>query len=470
MPTTDIRTPAASAPAVTKRVDLKKSGDEAYRKDDLPRARTCYVAHLAAFPNDGGAWTNLGVVFRREKNYPAALRAQEQAYRCAPEAPAIRNNLANILDDTGGHERAAALRRDLVRARPDDIDNVAMLGRSLRSMKRYGEAEAVLKAGLERNPDHAEMRLQLALTQLSGDNYVDGFRNYGARWRTGAQQRPQVAFERWEGQPLAGKSLLVLPEQGFGDTLNFSRFFPAMKAMGASVTFLCKKPLFRLMAKAQGADRVLPGLPKDAAFDYWTSMMDIPEAAFAASPDIPPPPAVIVPDDSRQRAAHIVRPFENSFKVGVVWTGSAGYDRNAFRSCGHQQFLQLADVANVKLFSLYKGPFLDDYVKDGTSAFILDTGSSDRDLADCAATIEAMDLIITTDTVTAHIAGALGKDTWNLLHWDAFWLYGHEGDSTPWYPSMKLYRQDIPGDWDTVFATVKADLAQRVEEAGRGGR
>ena len=151
-----------------------------------------------------------------------------------------------------------------------------------------------------------------------------------------------------------------------------------------------------------------------------------------------------------------------------MWTGSPGYDRNPFRSCSHQQFLQLCDVADVRLFSLYKGPFLDDYVKDGTSAFIIDTASSDRDFADCAATIEAMDLVITTDTVTAHIAGSLGKEVWNLLHWDAFWLYGHTGDRTPWYPSMKLFRQKDPGDWDGLFATVKAALAERVAQSGMG--
>ena len=446
----------------------KLLGDEAYRTGDLDTAKSCYIRHLAAFPHDGGAWTNLGVVFRREKNFPCALRAQELAHRLAPESPAVQNNMANIFDDVGRHEDAEKLRRRLLGARPDDLDNVAMHGRSLRSLQRYAEAETVLKAGLGRDPKHAEMQLQLALTQLTAGKYAEGFGNYRARWRTGALTPPQLPFERWTGQPLAGKSIVVLPEQGFGDTLNFSRFFPALKNAGAAITFLCKKPLIRLMANAAGADRVLSGMPDGAAFDYWTPMMDIPEAAFAVSPEVPPPPKVAIPADSRQRAARIVSPFARYFKVGVVWTGSPGYDRNPFRSCSHQQFLQLCDVADVRLFSLYKGPFLDDYVKDGTSAFIIDTASDDRDFADCAATIEAMDLVITTDTVTAHIAGSLGKEVWNLLHWDAFWLYGHTGDRTPWYPSMRLFRQKDPGEWDGLFATVKAALAERVAQSGKG--
>jgi hypothetical protein len=150
------------------------------------------------------------------------------------------------------------------------------------------------------------------------------------------------------------------------------------------------------------------------------------------------------------------------FKVGVVWSGSSTYKGNVFRSFTHREFLPMANVPNVQLFSLYKGPFLDAFHKDGSAALIIDAAGTDRDFADCAATMREMDLIITSDTATAHIAGSLGIPVWVMLHWDAFWVYRHTGDTTQWYPSMRLFRQDKPQDWTSVFDAAHAALIEKV--------
>jgi hypothetical protein len=150
------------------------------------------------------------------------------------------------------------------------------------------------------------------------------------------------------------------------------------------------------------------------------------------------------------------------FKVGVVWSGSSTYKGNVFRSFTHREFLPMANVPNVQLFSLYKGPFLDAFHKDGSAALIIDAAGTDRDFADCAATMREMDLIITSDTATAHIAGSLGIPVWVMLHWDAFWVYRHTGDTTQWYPSMRLFRQNKPQDWTSVFDAAHAALIEKV--------
>lgn len=135
-----------------------------------------------------------------------------------------------------------------------------------------------------------------------------------------------------------------------------------------------------------------------------------------------------------------------------------------FRSFSHRDFLPMTELPGVQLFSLYKGPYLEAYEKDGSSAFILDTASSDRDFADCAATMGEMDLIITSDTVSAHLAGSLGVPVWTVLHWDAFWVWRHAGESTHWYPGMRLFRQHRPMDWTGVMEDVKAALTDHVKE------
>jgi hypothetical protein len=174
-----------------------------------------------------------------------------------------------------------------------------------------------------------------------------------------------------------------------------------------------------------------------------------------------------VPEDSRARARRITAPFRDRFRVGVVWCGSVTYRGNAFRSFPHTELHALLDLPGLQMFSLYKGPELAAFQADGTSAFVLDAGGSDRDFADCAAMMEEMDLVVTSDTATAHLAGSLGVPVWTLLHWDAFWLWQIARETTPWYPSMRLIRQERPRDWAGVLARVRRDLADRIAAAGK---
>jgi hypothetical protein len=154
--------------------------------------------------------------------------------------------------------------------------------------------------------------------------------------------------------------------------------------------------------------------------------------------------------------------------VGVVWCGSVTYRANAFRSFSHTEFHRLLDIDGLQMFSLYKGPELEAFQKDGTGAFIVDAASTDRDFADCAAMMQEMDLVITSCTATCHIAGSLGVPVWTLLHWDAFWLWTHQGAETPWYPSMRLIRQSRPRDWEGVFAKLRQRLLARMADWQKG--
>jgi len=203
---------------------------------------------------------------------------------------------------------------------------------------------------------------------------------------------------------------------------------------------------------------------KDDPVDVWITLMDLPKLVFGADEggDVPPPTVLTIPDDSAVRAKRFTAQHGDMFKVGVVWSGSATYKGNSFRSFTHREFLPMANVPNVQLFSLYKGPFLEAYQEDGSAALIIDTASTDRDFADCAATMREMDLIITSDTATAHIAGSLGVPTWVMLHWDAFWVYRHHGETTDWYPSMRLFRQPKPQDWHGAFETALSALIEKV--------
>ncbi len=442
---------------------LRSDSIAAHQKGDLPKAARGYAAVLSAVPQDAAIWSNLGVLHRVAGRHVAARRAQERAYDLDPQGDGIANNLANILSDIGEYDRSIALRQKILQDTPDDAQHKALIGRCLRGKGDYAAAISYLEPAIAAHPDDAELKMQLAFAQLGVGDYAAGLNTYKARWQAGELEPRDLDFPEWQGEPLAGKTLVVLPEQGFGDAVLFARFLRGMKDSGARVLVVASRPLRRIFAGLEGADAVVPSLPKDADADYWVNMMDLAALHFEAGKPVPPPTSLQVPVAAQTRATAMTRAYEKSFKVGVVWTGSLTYKGNAFRSFSHRDFLPFVDIPGVQLFSLYKGPALDSYYADGTDAFILDAGSSESDFADCAAMMQAMDLVITSDTATAHIAGSLGVPVWTILHWDAFWVYRHHGDTTEWYPGMRLFRQQTPLDWSAVMAEVGTALRGKVK-------
>lgn len=442
---------------------LKAESTKAHQAGDLDKAARGYAAYLAAAPMDPVIWSNLGVLHRVKGRHDMALRCHRRAYAMNQSDIGLRNNLANTLSDTGQYPESIALRREILKEVPNDPNHLAMIGRCYRGMGDYDAAIAHLVLAIEALPDDAELQMQLAFAQLGRGDYAAAFETYKARWRAGELKPRALPFPEWQGEDLTGKRIVVMPEQGFGDAVLFMRFLPILQGRGADVSVLVERPLQRLLSALPNVQVIGAEALKADPADYWINMMDLAALHFAGSADIPAPTSLHIPDDSHARARQITAPYQGRFKVGVIWTGSATYKGNAFRSFSHTDFLSLTDVPGVQLFSLYKGPALPAYHADGTDAFIVDTASSDRDFADCAATMAAMDLVITSDTATAHVAGSMGIDVWTVLHWDPFWVWTHKGDTTPWYPGMRLFRQTTPLEWSMVMSEVKTALEHRLE-------
>lgn len=447
--------------APTTLTELRAAAVAAHQRGELETALAQYGRYLEQRPTDSGILSNLGALLRTEGQYDLALQAHRRAHALDMSGRGVRNNLANILSDIGHHAEALSLRQALGAEEPGNPDALAMICKTLRSMGKHDEGIAEMEAAIAAHPDHAELKIQLALTQLAAGRYGEGFATYGARWETGELQPRQMPCPQWDGGSLEGKRILVLPEQGFGDAIAFLRFLPVLRQFNpAQVILSGEGPIMRLLGAVDGADAVVKGVPDAAAYDTWTNIMDLPGLHFEADPAVPPPAKLTVPDDSRGRARAFTAAHRDKFRIGVVWTGSLTYRGNAFRSFSHTQFHSLLDLPDMQMFSLYKGPKLDAFRADGSAGLMIDAGGRDRDFGDTAALMQEMDLIITSDTATAHIAGTLGVRVWTLLHWDAFWLWQIERDTTPWYPTMQLIRQSAPRDWDSVFAEVKRRLAQ----------
>ena len=446
---------------------IKHSAVGAHRAGDLVRAQKLYAQYLARNPRNAGTLSNLGVLNRTMGRHSIALALQEKAHRINPEDAGIRTNLANILSDLGQYDRSLKLREALLSAEPEHLDQLAMVGRCHRGKGDYQAATEHLSAALVKHPNDPELNMQLAFACLGKGDYATGFDAYRWRWSAGELEPRSLSLPEWEGQPLTGRTVVVLPEQGFGDAIFYARFLTILKELGATVRLCAEAPVLPILEGLPGADEVVLFTPENIRGDYWVNLIDLALYHFRSSDDLPPPTQLTIPEQSAHRAQNRTNPFDEVFRVGVVWSGSETYKGNAFRSFHPMEFAALTALPNVQLFSLYKGSNMQAFEDAGLPGLIVDAASDDRHFGDCAATMMQMDLVITSDTATAHIAGSLGVPTWVLLHWDPFWVWRHTGETAEWYPSVRIFRQAKPQDWTGVFAEVEEAL--KVEMAGRYG-
>lgn len=444
--------------------EVRSAAVDHHRNGDLDMARKLYRAYLTRQPKDAAMWSNLGALFRAEKNYELSAACQHKALHADPNAESVLNNAANAMFDAGYAQKALDLRRKALKANPNSSENWSTLGKYLRALGQHDDARVELEKAVKIFPEDPELHIQLAMALLSLGDYPAGFEEFDWRWQGDEISLPEMHMPKWAGEDLTGKTILITPEQGFGDTILMARFLPGLKQLGARVLLTVKPPLQRVFENLEGIDGFALVKADAEGCDYWAPMMDLPRYLGTTLDTVPAPTTLSIPQDSVQRAKTITKPFENTFKIGVLWSGSVTYRANHKRSFSHTQFLQLADIEGVQMFSLYKGPLAEAYHKDGTSCIILDAASNDRDFADSAALINELDLVITMDSAIAHVSGSLGANVWNLLHSEAYWLYEPFDTHTPWYPSMRLIRQEKSGDWDTVFETLHAEIEELVKQ------
>ncbi len=453
-----------SNPDIKSISDLRQAAIDKHHKGDLDQARDFYRAYLQNRPKDAAIWSNLGALFRKQKSYDMAVAAQLRALELEPGTLALMSNAANAFYDAGQIDKSLALRKETIKLEPDNPDHYVSMGKCYRGLHQLDDAHKILGSGIHKFPDFAELHIQLAFVELAQGDYQKGFKSFDWRWKGDELSLPDFTFPKWAGEDLTGKTVLVTPEQGFGDTVLMARFLPALKKLGCTIKIPVKPPLRRLFAALQQDVTFIETKDEVQSCDYWAPMMDLPLFLGATINNLPAPAKLFIPDDAVARARKITGPFKDRFKLGVMWSGSVTYRANHKRSFSHRRFLELCDIPGLQMFSLYKGPLLHAYNADGTSAIIIDAAGSDRDFADSAALMQELDLVISMDSAIVHVAGSLGINVWNLLHSEAYWLYGPYPDHTPWYPSMRLITQDKSGDWGGVFDRLKVEITAEIQK------
>jgi tetratricopeptide (TPR) repeat protein len=379
-----------------------------------------------------------------------AIISLTEAVRRGPLHAAARLNLGNALADLDQMEQAEAHIREAIRLDPGLEEAQVSLGFVLASQGRLDDAIAVYESTLRFNPGSGEARWNLATALLLKGDFQRGFSEYEWRkthrsFRHFFRQLPGPA---WTGFPLTGQTLLVHAEQGLGDTIQLARCMPDLAAQGARVVLACDAPLIPLLRNQAGIADIVSRTDDLPPYHCWVDQMSLPRLLRQTPDTIPGAGGYLVCDLDRQHAWKQRLP---DARIGLVWGGNPLHTNDGRRSLPPDVARRLARPG---MISLQSGP----RAAEATGMGMIDLSEHLTDFAETAALIANLDLVITVDTAVAHLAGALGVPVWVMLPKAPDWRWIVGRDDTPWYSSMRLFRQDAAGDWDCVVGRIHAAL------------
>ena len=377
----------------------------------------------------------------------------------APDDPDALHDLGKAHTQDGDHAAAARLiERAIELDSGDDPLKHNNLGTVFRRLGKLTESEASYRRALRIAPDYAYAHYHLWLTLLLRGKYREGWEEHEWRSRPDqlriAKRFPAAAL--WEGEDLHGRTIVLLAEEGYGDTIQFVRYASFVASKGGRVVLACPSPLARLLASVEGVQAVVTRGSQLPKFDLHCPLMSLPRLHGTTLESIPTKGRYITPApkkvlDWKKRIGGA------GLKVGVVWAGNPGQSNDMNRSLSAFHLPDLVYASGPRFFSLQVGARTSDLARV-FNRDVVDLAPFLTDFSETAAAIANLDLVIAVDTSTAHLAAALGKPVWVLLSYVPDWRWLTEGDCSPWYPTMRLYRQETMGAWQPVLDQVRADL------------
>lgn len=418
---------------------------------------------LSMRPDDAELRNAHGALLYEMKRPEAALAHLAYAMRLSPSLRAARANAGLAANALGMFERIVASARAVLAREPDCAATHAQLGQALVSLGRLDEARAHVDAALALAPDDLEaLMARSRLLFLSGD-WEAAWPAYSVRWRRADNPPPRTKVPQWQpGEDPAGLSIFVHAEQGLGDTINFCRYLPVLAARARHVRFGCQEPLVDLLRASLPGVEVVPHPQGPGQCARIVPLLDLPMRLGMHDPWWPGTPYL-----RAEGPPPLSWPEDRRLAVGVAWAGNPDHGNDRFRSIAAERLVFLAGDPRARIVSLQRQP--PDAVRERIDAagLMLDAGDRLHSFSDSAALVERLDLVVTVDTSLAHLAGAMGKPVWMLLPSAPDWRWGIEGEATPWYPSMRIFRQRVHGDWSAPLA----ELAAAFDEIlGRGAR
>ena len=442
-----------------------------------------YIGRAIRLHNREAAfYVNLGEAYRKWGKADEALAALEKAVALDPKLSEAHNTLGAVLQSQGRLDDALAAYTRAIELAPDFGQAHANIGPLLVERGEHEGAMRHFDHALRVDPGLTAAHVNRGVALLLFGDFAEGWREFEWRLKLPDAAKRPWSQPLWDGSPLEGRTIVLCPDHGLGDALQFIRYAPSVKERGASVVVFCHEKLIPILSTCAGVDRCVSNAALLPPFDVYAPLLSLPGIFGTSLETIPNRAAYLSADsalvehwrrelqaggrtNSARSASSSLRPPASSlFKIGINWQGNPSYPSDSARSFRLAEFAPLTAIDGVRLLSLQKGPGAEQLAE---AAFAVEELGSQLDegsaaFRDTAAVIENLDLVITSDTAVAHLAGALGAKVWVALSHtpDWRWLLGR-GDS-PWYPTMRLFRQSQPGDWSGVFAKMAADLSAMV--------
>lgn len=433
---------------------------EALRRQGRPETASTRLEEAAGrLPPSGALAMARGNIQMDLADYAGAEARYGEA-RAAGKAddPHLLNNLGNLAARRNRLAEAVACYDRALALKPDFTDALANLGAVRQAQGRLDQAVRCFAQALELDPDHADAHWNRGIARLLTGDLEGGFADYEWRWRL-PEFRPRARAGRaWAGEAVDGKTVLLRAEQGFGDTIQFVRLAWQLAEKGARVVLETHATLSRLMESAPGIERIVTGEEPALDFDFQLPLLGLAHRLGLTLETVPDAVPYLAPPPGAEFDFH--PGMEDGLAVGIAWAGRPSHRNDANRSCDPARFAALAEHPGVRLFSLqmegmWEGPW--ESTGPGT---ITDATPGVTDFADTAAIVGKLDLVITVDTALAHLAGALARPCWVVLPFAPDWRWLLERTDSPWYPTLRLFRQPTPGDWGSVFAEVGTALSE----------
>lgn len=457
--------------------ELKKEfeqGLDFFKAGDFARAAARFDLVAEVAPRYPAALANLALSHFKRDDFVAAEAAYRRALEIFPDDSEIGFGLAATVQEAGRLEEACALYKSLLKERPQHVPALHNLANALRDLGRFDEAIASYRAALALKPDHHMCRLGYSAALFYRGDWEEAWRMFEARLDV-AKVIPSLSFQasgapqrsggpqHWTGGPQP-RSLLVIAEQGRGDTIQFARFLPAL-ARNGRVSLLAGAEMFALLRTLDAPIELVPKTGGTVqGITGWVPLLSIP-LALGLRPEMLAPKIPYLAAEPARVARWRERLGGPGFKVGIVWQGNPEGSVDRGRSLPLAAFAPLAAIAGVRLVSLQKGSGAEQAAKVPFAGRI-ETLGDDFDAGpdaflDSAAAMMSLDLVISTDTAIAHLAGALGRPLWVLLKQAPNWRWLYRGEKNPFYPAARLFRQEVSGDWAAVTARVAGELAKQ---------
>ncbi|MGO9471288.1 MAG: tetratricopeptide repeat protein [Isosphaeraceae bacterium] len=428
----------------------------------LAEAVSIYQQALRLKPDLAEAHNNLGTALHEQGRLEEAVSSYLEALRLKPDFAEAHNNLGATLHEQGRLEEATSSYLQALHCNPAFAAAHTNLGRAQSDVGKVEEALASHEQAIRFNPGHVDAHLNRSMCWLLLGDFERGWPEFEWRWQTKEAVLPPFSRAPWDGSSLAGRTILLHTEQGLGDTLQFVRYASRVKERGGTVLLRCSQALLRLLGSARGIDRLIAENDRLPAFDVDAPLLCLPKVFGTSLATVPAEIPYLFADPNLAEHWRVELDRYPGFRIGIAWQGNPKHKNDRRRSFPLAQFAPVAGLGGVRLFSLQMGPGHEQLSLLDDRFLVVDLGSRFGEAADsfmdAAAVMKNLDLVISVDSAVAHLAGALGVPAWVALPFAPDWRWLVEREDSPWYPTMRLFRQSRPGDWAGVFERITGEL------------